>query len=55
MNLSEAKSFLDDFLDQIGESSNTYYKKLDKIIINACKSAVKLNDRLSPEEVKGIN
>ncbi|NLP29718.1 MAG: DNA mismatch repair endonuclease MutL [Clostridiales bacterium] len=54
MNLSEAKSFLDDFLDQIGESSNTYYKKLDKIIINACKSAVKANDRLSPEEVKEL-
>jgi DNA mismatch repair protein MutL len=54
MNLSEAKSFLDDFLDQIGESSNTYYKKLDKIIINDCKSAVKANDRLSPEEVKEL-
>ncbi|NLY70574.1 MAG: DNA mismatch repair endonuclease MutL [Clostridiales bacterium] len=52
MNLSEARIFLDDFMDQIG--TNVDNRNVDKIIINACKSAVKANDSLTLEEVKEL-
>lgn len=55
MTLSEARDFIDSFMDQIDE--NTSLKdpaKTGKIIMNACKSAVKANRHLDIREMEQL-
>lgn len=55
MTLEEAKDFIDYFLDNISEGKALDDpKRLDRIITNACKSAVKGNDRLKEEEIRQL-
>lgn len=55
MELSEAEEFLKYFLDNISENfSLKEPKKLEKIIMRSCKSAVKSHDHLKPEEVQAL-
>lgn len=55
MQLSEAEDFLRDMFNEIDEKPDlTNRRILDKIIMRACKSAVKGGDRLSEEEIDGL-
>lgn len=55
MQLSEAEDFLKYFADNISESSSVIDKKqLEKIAMNACKSAVKGGDILAREEIEEL-
>lgn len=55
MQLSEAEDFLRDIFNEIDEKPDlTNRRILDKIIMRACKSAVKGGDRLSEEEIDGL-
>ena len=55
MEISEAESFLRDFVDQIGEQDdlrNTVV--IDKLITRSCKSAVKAHDHMSDMELRQL-
>ena len=55
MEISEAESFLHDFVDQIGEQDdlrNTVV--IDKLITRSCKSAVKARDHMSDMELRQL-
>jgi DNA mismatch repair protein MutL len=55
MEMDEANSFIDYFLENIEEDvdiDNT--SKISKIIMRACKSAIKANDVISVEECKQL-
>ena len=55
MDQTEAFEFLDVFFDQADDIAVFRdQKKLARIIMNACKSAVKGNQRLSIEEMKHL-
>ncbi|MBQ9930770.1 MAG: DNA mismatch repair endonuclease MutL [Firmicutes bacterium] len=55
MTLSEADQFLADFLDNCEDPSLFKDEKgMDKIILRACKDAVKANDKLDPQEKKQL-
>jgi DNA mismatch repair protein MutL len=55
MNLSEAQSFIEDFLDNASESTDYRdIKQIEKIISHACKSAVKAHDKLKSQEVSQL-
>ncbi|WP_165445376.1 DNA mismatch repair endonuclease MutL [Bacilliculturomica massiliensis] len=55
MELSEAESFLEYFLDNISaDFSLQDPAKVDKIIMKACKSAVKAHDHLAAEEIQAL-
>ncbi|MBE6031829.1 MAG: DNA mismatch repair endonuclease MutL [Clostridiales bacterium] len=55
MTLSEADQFLADFLDNCEDPSLFKDEKgMDKIILRACKDAVKANDKLDPQEMKQL-
>ncbi|WP_051280202.1 DNA mismatch repair endonuclease MutL [Anaerovorax odorimutans] len=52
MELDEAKDFLDDFLDNIDQGTDFKdQKKIDKIIMNSCKKAIKAHDYLDQKEI----
>ena len=53
LSVEEAESFAKDFIDNIGEYTENK-AVLDKLIMNACKSAVKANDTLSIMEIKDL-
>ena len=55
MELSEAEDFVNQFIENITNSTNLSNKVvIDKLIMMSCKAAVKANDKLSPEEVKAL-
>ena len=55
MTLSEADQFLADFLDNCEDPSLFKDEKgMDKILLRACKDAVKANDKLDPQEMKQL-
>ncbi|MCI8284745.1 MAG: DNA mismatch repair endonuclease MutL [Firmicutes bacterium] len=55
MELSEAESFLNDFFDSLEEmKSFKDVKRAEKIILKACKSAVKANNLLDMNEVNRL-
>lgn len=55
MDIEEAGDFLNCFMDEInGSETIKNRKKIDKIIMKACKSAVKSNDRLDYKEMKQL-
>ncbi|HWQ79263.1 MAG TPA: DNA mismatch repair endonuclease MutL [Anaerovoracaceae bacterium] len=55
MDLGEAKDFIDYILDNISEESDLKnQKKIDAIITNACKKAVKANDVLDRQEIESL-
>lgn len=55
MELAEAEEFLNYFLDNISEDfSLREPKKVEKIIMRSCKSAVKSHDHLKQEEVQAL-
>ncbi len=55
MELSEAEDFVNQFIENITDSTNLSNKVvIDKLIMMSCKAAVKANDKLSPEEVKAL-
>lgn len=55
MSLGQAEEFLRDFVDQAQEDRDfTDQRSLEKIIMHACKSAVKANDTLHPQEVERL-
>lgn len=55
MELEEAKSFLDDFLDNIDQGIDFKdQRKIDKIISNSCKKAVKAHDLLDEKEIERL-
>lgn len=55
MELSEAENFLNDFFDSLeGMKSFRDVKRAEKIILKACKSAVKANDPLNMNEVSRL-
>ncbi|MGI6752509.1 MAG: DNA mismatch repair endonuclease MutL [Anaerovoracaceae bacterium] len=51
MELNESKDFLDYFLNHIDEGDVKNPLRIDKLIMNACKSAVKAGDSLSHAEM----
>ena len=55
LSLAEAEMFLIDFIDQYGEdSSEANDAKIDKLISNACKYAVKAHDHLDISEMERL-
>ncbi len=55
MSIEEAIVFLNDFMDKVEESTDFEdQKKIDKIISNACKKAVKAHDKLDIKEMQGL-
>ena len=55
MDLKQAESFLDDFIENISEKTSFRDKQtVDRIIMRSCKSAVKAHDKLSTEEIRGL-
>lgn len=55
MQISEAESVLDYFLDNIKEGRDIdNFVKIDKLIMRSCKSAVKANDKLSRIECEAL-
>jgi len=55
MSLSEAETFLNDFIDNAGDSTDFKdQRKIEKLVSNSCKTAVKANYNLKPEEIKNL-
>jgi DNA mismatch repair protein MutL len=55
MDLDEAKDFIEYLLDNISEDADLInQKKIDKIITNACKKAVKAHDLLDLSEIRQL-
>ena len=55
MDMSEARSFIDMFLETLEEERDiTDPKKLERIITASCKSAIKANDQLDLLEMKQL-
>lgn len=55
MELDGAKDFLEDFLDNVDQDTDFQnQKKIDKIISNSCKKAVKAHDLLNKEEINQL-
>lgn len=55
MNLDESERFLEDFIDQWEEERTSISQTaLDKMIMHACKSAVKANDQLDLSEMQQL-
>ncbi len=55
MELGEAESFFDDFIDNISDDTDfTDQKRMDKIISRACKSSVKAHDVLNQKEMEAL-
>ena len=55
MELSEAEDFINQFIENINESTNLSNSVvIDKMIMMSCKAAVKANDKLSDGEVKAL-
>ncbi len=55
MELSEAEDFVNDFIDSIGKNTDLRNSVvIDKIIMKSCKSAIKANDHLAPEEIDAL-
>lgn len=55
MELSEAEDFINQFIENINESTNLSNSVvIDKMIMMSCKAAVKANDKLSQGEVKAL-
>jgi DNA mismatch repair protein MutL len=55
MEISEAEDFLKDFTDGINDSfSRRNTVVINKLIMKSCKSAVKANDKLAPEEIAAL-
>jgi len=55
MTLEDAQAFIEQFLENIDESTD--FKNaaiIEKIMTNACKSAVKANDELKPQEIQQL-
>lgn len=55
MELSEAEDFINDFVDSI--TSTTNFRNsivINKLIMKSCKSAIKANDYLEPEEIEAL-
>lgn len=53
LSVEEAETFARDFIDNIGEYTENK-AVLDKLIMNACKAAIKANDTLSIMEIKDL-
>ena len=55
MDLEEAESFLRDFTEETSAArSFSDSRQRARIVTRSCKSAVKANDRLSPEEIRAL-
>jgi len=55
MTLEDAHEFIEQFLDNISETTDLKNDAvIEKIIMNACKLAVKANDELAPEEIRQL-
>ena len=55
MDYEEAESFLKDFTEETGTSGSfSDSRQRARIVTRSCKSAVKANDRLSPEEIRSL-
>lgn len=55
MELDGAKDFLEDFLDNVDQDTDFQdQKKIDRIISNSCKKAVKAHDLLNKEEINQL-
>lgn len=55
MELSEAEDFVNQFIENITNSTNLSNKVvIDKLIMMSCKAAVKANDKLSSEEISAL-
>ena len=55
MDLSEAENFARDFSDNVSAASATRNSVvINKLIMKSCKSAVKANDILNPEEIDAL-
>ena len=55
MDLEEAEAFLRDFTEETNASGSfSDSRQRARIVSRSCKSAVKANDRLSPEEVRSL-
>lgn len=55
MDLDEAEAFLKDFTEEAGATGSfSDSRQRARIVTRSCKSAVKANDRLSPDEVKAL-
>ncbi len=55
MDLEEAESFLRDFTEETSAAGSfSDSRQRERIVTRSCKSAVKANDRLSPEEIRSL-
>lgn len=55
MELSEAEDFVNQFIENINDSTNLYNKVvIDKLIMMSCKAAVKANDVLRMDEIRAL-
>ena len=55
MKLEDAQEFLDQFFDNVTENTDfTNSKIIEKLMINACKFAIKANESLAPEEIEHL-
>ena len=55
MELSEAEDFVNQFIENITDSTNLSNKVvIDKLIMMSCKAAVKANDVLSMDEIRAL-
>lgn len=54
MSLKEGEDFFNDFVDNYSEKSFEDYGRLEKIISNSCKSAIKGNDVIHNDEINQL-
>jgi DNA mismatch repair protein MutL len=55
MNLAESEEFIGLFMDNVSDSADFKNpKEIERIMSNACKSAVKANDTLTKEEMRSL-
>ena len=55
MELSEAEDFVNQFIENINDSTNLSNKVvIDKLIMMSCKAAVKANDILRMDEIRAL-
>lgn len=54
MTLSEARTFAESYLEELGQLKKGNRIVIDKLIMKSCKMSVKANDRLSPQEMEKL-